>query len=102
MHAILSSGPNDNYVSITLLDSERAAGGKAKKVTRTMEASGGNPKWQDGKGETLIFHGIQLQSITLLVRFRYTLLGSPGCLALRCACVFSCTMTTMCLNRSRA
>ena len=93
----LFSGPNDNYVSITLLDSESHGGGKAKKLTRTIEESGANPKWQDGKGETLIFHGIRLQKITLLVRSAAPYEGSPGrlalpCLALPCLALRSCLL----------
>eukprot|EP01043_Picozoa_sp_COSAG02_P086469 COSAG02_NODE_23909_length_704_cov_1.183471_2_plen_88_part_00 len=67
MSAILSSGQNDNYVRITLIDSDNVEAGKTRKRTRTLENSGADPKWGDGQGETLIFHGIRLKSITLLV-----------------------------------
>ena len=87
MSAIVSSGPNDNYVRITLIDSDNVEAGKARKRTRTLEKSGADPKWSDGQGETLIFHGLRLKSITVLVRSTASYTGKPAC----CACqVFVC------------
>jgi hypothetical protein len=79
MNAVCSSGANDNYVRITLTDADNLESGKSRKRTRTLEKSGADPKWRDGQGETLTFHGIRLASITLLVRSAVSCTGRPAC-----------------------
>ena len=88
--SIVRVDSNDNYVRIRLVNSTDPDAEDHVQQTKTLEDSGKAPKWKNGEGENLIFHGLHLESITLVVRCLVLHPDFVGWLCFLCVCVCVC------------